>query len=70
VGNIRQRNSLIPSVEIGVIFSGDIFRLLGFLENNGNLIITNGFIKKTQKTPMNEIKIAEERKRSFYERKK
>jgi len=54
--------------EIRVIFSSDIFRLLGFFESNGNFIITNGFVKKTQKTPLNEIKIAEERKR-IYERK-
>ena len=56
--------------EVRVIFSGDIFRLLGFFESNGNFIITNGFVKKTQKTPLNEIKIAEERKRNYYERKK
>ena len=56
--------------EIRIIFSGDILRLLGFFETNGNFIITNGFVKKTQKTPLNEIKIAEERKRNYYERKK
>jgi phage-related protein len=55
--------------EIRIIYSGNIFRLLGFFESNGNFIITNGFVKKTQKTPMNEIKIAEERKRNYYERK-
>ena len=56
--------------EIRIIFSGDIFRLLGFFETKGNFIITNGFMKKTQKTPLNEIKVAEERKRNYYERKK
>jgi len=56
--------------EIRVIFSGDIFRLLGFFETDGNFIITNGFVKKTQKTPLNEITIAEERKSNYYERKK
>ncbi len=56
--------------EIRIIFSGNIFRLLGFFESNGNFIITNGFRKKTQKTPLNEIKIAEERKINYYERKK
>ncbi len=55
--------------EIRIIYSGDIFRLLGFFEPNGNFMITNGFTKKTQKTPLNEIKIAEERKRNYYERK-
>lgn len=56
--------------EIRIIFSGDIFRLLGFFETDGNFILTNGFVKKTQKTPLNEIALAEERKRNYYERKK
>lgn len=56
--------------EVRIIFSSDIFRLLGFFEKNGNFIVTNGFIKKTQKTPEKEIKIAEERKRNYFERKK
>ena len=56
--------------EVRVTFAGDIFRLLGFFESNGNFIITNGFVKKTQKTPLNEIKTAEVRKRNYFERKK
>ncbi|MCK9426255.1 MAG: type II toxin-antitoxin system RelE/ParE family toxin [Ignavibacteriaceae bacterium] len=56
--------------EIRIIYSGDIFRILGFFESNNIFILTNGFIKKTQKTPFNEIKIAEERKREYIERKK
>ncbi len=56
--------------EIRIIFSGNIFRLLGFFKANGNFIVTNGFVKKTKKTPQNEIKIAEERKRNYYERRK
>jgi hypothetical protein len=35
--------------EFRVIYSGDIFRLLGFFESNGNFIITNGFVKKNKK---------------------
>jgi phage-related protein len=56
--------------EVRIIFAGDIFRLLGFFEDNGNFIITNGFTKKTQKTPQKEIKLAEERKGNYYERQK
>ncbi len=56
--------------EIRIIYSGDIFRMLGFFESNNIFVLTNGFIKKTQKTPFNEIKIAEERKREYIERKK
>lgn len=56
--------------EIRIIYSGDTFRLLGFFEPDGNFIITNGFVKKTQKTPLNEIRTAEERKRNYYQRTK
>ncbi len=55
--------------EIRIIFSGNIFRLLGFFETNNNFILTNGFIKKSQKTPQSEIKLAEERKRNYQKRK-
>jgi len=36
---------------------------------NNCFILTNGFIKKTQKTPQSEINLAEERNRNYYERK-
>jgi phage-related protein len=39
-------------------------RILGFCQQHW-LILTNGFIKKTKKTPTKEIKVAEERKRSY-----
>ena len=55
--------------EIRVIYAGDIFRILGFFESNNIFVLTNGFVKKTQKTPLSEIKIAEERKKEYYERK-
>ena len=35
--------------EIRITFSGDIFRILGFFESNNNFVLTNGFIKKSQK---------------------
>jgi phage-related protein len=43
--------------EIRIIYSGNIYRLLGFYEGNV-LILTNGFQKKSQKTPREEIDIA------------
>ena len=54
--------------EVRVLFSGNIFRLLGFFEESSTLILTNGFIKKSQKTPADEIKVAEQRKQDFLER--
>ncbi len=56
--------------EIRIIFSGDIFRLLGFFESDNNFILTNGFVKKSRRTPQSEITLAEERKRNYKERKK
>ncbi len=38
------------------------FRLLGFLHKDSLVILTNGFSKKTQKTPKREIVLAEKRK--------
>jgi len=48
---------------------GFIFRLLGFIDNGRFVVLTNGFQKKSQKTPKNEIQIAEQRKSDFLLRK-
>jgi len=56
--------------EIRVQQSNNIFRLLGFQEEGRLVILTNGFTKKTQKTPKNEIILAEKRKKEYLERKK
>ena len=54
--------------EVRIQFAGDIFRLLGFFVHNELIILTNGFAKKTQKTPPQEIALAEQRKREFLAR--
>ena len=41
-------------------------KMVGLLE--GKIILTNGFVKKTQKTPPEEIKLAKERRADFKER--
>ena len=41
--------------EVRISFSGNKYRILSFLYDNSQLILTHGFIKKTQKTPKNEI---------------
>lgn len=56
--------------EVRVEFGNDIFRLLGFFDSGNLVILTNGFAKKTQKTPAKEIVVAEERKRDYLSRKK
>ena len=46
----------------------DITRMLYFFYHNGRIIVTNGFVKKTQKTPKEEIQIAKDRRKDFIER--
>uniref|UniRef100_UPI0040569516 type II toxin-antitoxin system RelE/ParE family toxin n=1 Tax=Acetatifactor sp. TaxID=1872090 RepID=UPI0040569516 len=43
----------------------DITRVLYFFYYGGKIILTNGFWKKTQKTPAEELKLAKERRHDF-----
>ena len=54
--------------EVRVQFGGDIFRLLGFFAGSAGLILTNGFAKKSQKTPRQEIELATRRKNEYLSR--
>ena len=56
--------------EVRVQMGGDIVRLLGFLYGSYYVVLTNGFAKKTRKTPPREIALAEQRKREFLNRSK
>ena len=56
--------------EVRVQFGNDIFRLLGFFDDGTLLILTNGFAKKTQKTPSQEIALAVRRKSDYLARRK
>ena len=56
--------------EVRVQFGNDIFRLLGFFDDGTLLILTNGFAKKTQKTPSQEIALAVRRKNDYLARRK
>lgn len=51
--------------EARVNFGGDTFRLLGFYADKDLVVLTNGFQKKSQKIPRNEIRIVEQRKRHY-----
>lgn len=55
--------------EIRIQLGGNIFRIFGFLDGEYLVILNHAFQKKTQKTPLNEIKIAENRKRDYFSRK-
>ncbi len=55
--------------EIRIKFGKDIFRILCFFEKGKIIVLTNGFVKKSQKTPSSEIKLAEKRKKEYIARK-
>lgn len=55
--------------EVRVQSGSNIFRLLGFMDYGKFVVLTNGFVKKSQKTPKNEIEIAENRKSDYLFRK-
>lgn len=46
----------------------DISRVLYFFFYDRKIILTNGFIKKSQKTPKKEIQMAKNRRRDYIER--
>ena len=56
--------------EVRIQFGNDNFRLLWFFDGCSLLILTNGFAKKTQKTPSQEIVLAVRRKNEHLARRK
>ena len=56
--------------EVRIQFGGNIFRLLGFFDGTTLMILTNGFAKKSQKTPRQEIELATRRKNQYLSRKR
>ena len=48
--------------------SGNAYRILGFQHGENFVVLTNGFSKKSQKTPRGEIKLAESRKAEWLRR--
>ena len=55
--------------ELRCKFGSDITRTLYFFYEGANIILTNGFVKKTQKTPAQEIKHAKLRRDDYLSRK-
>ncbi len=56
--------------EVRVAVGSNIFRLLGFFDGPKLIVLAHAFQKKTQKTPQQAIKLAEERKKDYFRRKK
>ena len=54
--------------EIRIQRAGNSYRLLGFYDTMGRLVLTTGFQKKQQKTPIQEIDLAHRRRAEYLQR--
>lgn len=55
--------------EIRVEVGSNIYRVFSFFDKGQLVIILNGFPKKSQKTPMKEIELAEKLKKQYFDEK-
>ena len=55
--------------EVRVQSGRNIYRILGFLDGNRLVVLNHAFQKKSQKTPLKEIRLAEQRKNDYLRRK-
>lgn len=55
--------------EIRVEVGSNIFRAFAFFDEGQLIVVANGFQKKTQKTPKNEIESAEKIKMEYFNEK-
>ncbi len=53
--------------EVRVEVGSNIFRVFSFFDKGQLIILLNGFHKKTQKTPKNEIELAEKLKKQYFD---
>ena len=55
--------------EVRAAAGANAFRLFGFFDGPNLVVLAHAFQKKTQKTPKQAIKIAEERRKDYFRRK-
>jgi phage-related protein len=55
--------------EIRVEVGSNIYRVFSFFDEGKPIVLVNGFIKKTQKTPKIEIELAEKLKKQYFDEK-
>ncbi|MCL6101947.1 MAG: type II toxin-antitoxin system RelE/ParE family toxin [Bacteroidetes bacterium] len=55
--------------EVRVEVGSDIYRVFSFFDEGQLIILLNGFQKKSQKTPRNEIELAEKLKKQYFDEK-
>jgi len=56
-------------LEIRVEVGSDIYRVFSFFDKGKLIILLNGFQKKSQKTPKNELELAEKLKKQYFDEK-
>ena len=56
--------------EVRIASGSNIYRLLGFFDGPKLIVLNHAFQKKSQKTPQKDIKIAEARKKEYFERRR
>ena len=54
--------------EVRILFAGNIFRILCFFDGSNLVVLNHAFRKKTQKTPRQDIDLAEKRKQDYMRR--
>ncbi len=54
--------------EVRIASGGNIYRILGFFDGEMLIVLNHAFQKKTQKTPKQAIKVAEQRKKDYLKR--
>lgn len=55
--------------EVRVEVGSDIFRVFSFFDKGNLIVLANGFQKKSQKTPKNEMILAEKLKKEYLDNK-
>lgn len=55
--------------EVRIEMGSNIYRVFSFFDEGKLIILLNGFQKKAQKTPRNEIRFAEKLKRQYFDEK-
>lgn len=66
---IKQLKNTDGIYEIRIITTFKSIRILCFLDSGNLVVLTNCFLKKTQKTPKKEIKLAEKLKKEYLKQK-
>jgi phage-related protein len=56
--------------EVRVEIGNNIYRVFSFFDKGKLIILLNGFQKKSQKTPKNEIELAERLKKEYFNEKR